>query len=1024
MDLIFHALGRRRLLLAFAGLLSLIGLLAWLHMDRQEDPFFPYRYGQILVPWAGAEPAEIERLVLNRLEEELAQLDEVREIIGTVRLGVAHVWIGMHQHIYDTESAWDRIRNAVADAERDFPPGPAPAEVHDRSMDAHAVVLALTGSDNADADLLELLDAARALRRDLFRITEISTIDIIADPGEQLLITVDPARAEALGVDAASLAAQLASRNRTLAGGTLDIQGRSLVLDPTTEFESLESLRTTPIRVADGSLMPLAEIADITLAPEQPATERMWADGRPSVGLGIVFPDNRVNAVALGRELRELVDELRADYAPLQIEQMFFQPRWVEQRLAELGTSLLLGVGVVAVILIVFMGLRMGLLVASLLPLVTLSALGLFATGGGVLHQMAIAGLVIALGMLVDNAIVMVENLQWHLDRGVNRAKACSDAVRELAMPLAAATGTTLAAFTPLLLSGGDTADFTRGIPILVMLTLTVSYFYALLVTPILGATFLRAGTSRGQATITALGRRLATLSRTRPAVILGVAALLLAGSAVLSQWLPRDFFPSTDRNQLLVDMNFPEGTRTEHSALMASSLAQDLRERPEVRQAHVFAGFSGPRFFYNLAEIPASPHLARLVLVTDSENDLPALIDQVRARASVDFPEAQVVAHRLGQGPPVNAPIEIRLFGKSARELQQATDQVMAALRATPGAVDVRHKLGTGIATLVFEIDDAEAARFGIARDEIGQLLADATRGREFSTWRLGREPVSMRIRSPEGERFPASGLEGLLIETEAGALPLGQFVSTKVRFQPAVIEHYDLRRVTSVLAETAEGVTYNQVLDDFEPELAGLELPAGVDYEIAGAAEEAGSANSALFSALPLGILLLLVFLLWQFNSFRLVAIILATVPLAAIGVVPGLLLAGQAFSFTAILGVVALVGIVVNNAIVLIDVAERGRVAGETIDAAIEQAVIRRTRPILLTTATTIAGLLPLTLTQSTLWPPMAWAIISGLISSTALTLLVIPALYRLLVGLSWSSPGSSPAMPGSKRQGSGR
>lgn len=1005
---ILFALRRRRLILAFVVLLSLIGALAWQQMNRQEDPFFPYRYGQMLVEWPGADPAEIERLVLDPLEEELAQLEEVAEIRGTVRLGVAHVWVGLQQHIYDTDTAWDRIRNAVEDAERDFPPGPGSADVRDRSMDAHAVVLVVEGSD----DLLELLDAARELRRDLFRLPQIASVDLIADPGEQLLIAIDPAVALANGLDARSLAEQLAASNRTLAGGTLQIEGRSLVLNPGTEFSSLEELRNMPIRTSSGVLMPLARVAEVTLTTAQPTTERMWSDGRPAVGLGIVFPPNRVNAVEVGKAVRTLVEQVRPDYAPLEIREMFFQPRWVEQRLSELGRSLLIGVAVVALVLIVFMGPRLGLLVASVLPLVTFSSLAIFALSGGVLHQMAIAGMVIALGMLVDNAIVMVEILQWHLDQGRSRREACAASVRELATPLAAATGTTLAAFAPLLLSSGDTADFTRGIPILVMLTLTVSYFYALLVTPILGSAVLKPSPGHSQPLIEKVGERLAEIGYRRPAVILVTTLALVMGSLFLGQWLSRDFFPSTDRNQLLVDMNFPEGTHTDHSALMASGLAAHLRQRDDVEQVHVYAGFSGPRFFYNLAQIPASPHFARLVVITAGSSEIAAIADEARARSALDVPEAQVVAHRLGQGPPINAPVEVRLYGKDTRTLQRAVDQVMAAVRATPGAVDVRHKLGAGIPTLEFTIDDAEAARFGVTREQIGQLLADVTRGREFSTWRLGREPVPMRIRSPEGELFPAQALDGLMITTSAGRLPLAQFLHTEVGFQPAVIEHFDLRRVTSVLAETADGVTYNDVLAELMPRLDQLVLPDRIELEIAGAAEEAGSANNALFSALPIGVLLLLVFLLWQFNSFRLMGIVLVTVPLAVVGVVPGLLLAGQPFGFTAMLGIVALVGIVVNNAIVLIDVAEQMRAAGESAAAAIASAVKRRTRPILLTTTTTVVGLAPLTMTDSTLWPPMAWAIISGLVSSTALTLLVIPVLYRLLMNSEPSDPDSHP------------
>jgi len=999
MSLIFTALGRWRLLLALAGLLAAMGLLAWLHMDRQEDPFFPYRYGQVLVEWPGADPAEVERLVLDPLEEELAQIEEVVEIIGTVRLGVAHVWVGIGQHIYDTDAAWDRIRNAVGDAELEFPPGPLPARVDDRSMDAHAVVLTLTGSD----DLLELLDAARELRRDLFRLPDIAAVDLIGDPGEQLLITIDPAVAAARGLDAADLAEQLAARNRTLAGGTLDIAGRSLVLDPGTEFADFAELIDTPVRIAEGELMPLSAIADVRRTVAEPATERVWHDGAPAVALGVVIPSSRVNAVRIGERIRAVVNSLRADYAPLEISEMFYQPRWVKERLSELGRSLLLGVAIVAVILLVSMGARMGLLVASLLPLVTLSALALFAVGGGTLHQIAIAGMVIALGMLVDNAIVMVENLQWHLDQGRTGREACNNAVRELAAPLAAATGTTLAAFTPLLLSAGDTADFTRGIPILVMLTLTVSYFYALFVTPILGDRVLRPRPAREQPVINAIARTLGHTGRRHPAIVLLIALALVLASGWSSQWLSRDFFPSTDRNQLLVDIRFPEGTQTTHSALAARGLADLLRARDDVDAVHVFAGFSGPRFFYNLAEIPASPHFARLVVITEDASSIDAVMDEARDRAAVEIPEAQAVAHRLGQGPSINAPVELRLYGDDSRRLQRTVDAVMAAVRATPGATDVRHSLGTGIPSLRFSIDDAEAARYGVTREQIGQLLADATRGRRFSTWRLGRDPVEMRIRSPEGERFPTEALDGLMIETDAGPMPLALFVERRIDFQPAVIEHYGLQRMTRVLAETQGEATYNDVLAALAPRFKELDLPDGVGIEYAGAAAEAGTANSALFSALPIGILLLLVFLLWQFNSFRLVAMVLVTVPLAVIGVVPGLILAGQPFGFTAMLGVVALIGIVVNNAIVLIDVAERLRAGGAVIGEAIEQAVIRRTRPILLTTATTIAGLLPLTLTRSTLWPPMAWAIISGLLASTLLTLLVIPVLYRLLMKL---------------------
>ncbi|WP_276610879.1 efflux RND transporter permease subunit [Wenzhouxiangella sp. XN24] len=992
------SLERRRLVFAAVALLSLLGLVAWLHMDRQEDPFFPYRYGQVLVSWPGADAEQIERLVLNPLQEEIAQVDEVNELRGVARLGFVQVIVGMQQQVYDTDAVWEQIRVAVDRAQRKFPDGAGPAEVLDRQMDTEGIVLAVTGSD----DLLELLEAARKLRRELFRVPDIARIEVLADPGEQLVLGIDPAVSAAWGLDAASLGAQLAARNVTLPGGALSRDGRSFVMRPQSQFRNLEELADTPVQLPSGALLPLREVATIRLEPADPPTERMWLNGRPAVGLGIVIPENRLNAVRFGERVRALIDEVRPAYAPLEIREMFYQPRWVEERLSELARSLLLGVAVVVLVLLAFMGPRLGFTVAALLPMVTLSSIAIYAIGGGVLHQMAVAGLVIALGMLVDNAIVMVENLQWHLDQGRSRKEAAVLSVRELAAPLAAATGTTLAAFTPLLLAQGNTADFTRGIPIVVMLALVVSYVYAVFATPVLAASTLRPRPVGGRERLREFGEGAGRLAIARPWSVVMVATVLVVLSSLLAGFLPRDFFPSTDRNQLVVDLRFSEGTELEYTALRANALATDLAARPSVTDVHVFAGSSGPRFYYNLVKIPRSPHLARIVAVSESRHDLPELMHWVRERAGETLPDAHVMASRLGQGPPVDAPIEIQVFAERPDELVATVEEVMRLLRATPGAIDVHNDLGAGLATVAMEIDDAAAARLGLARADVAAALAGATLGSQFSTWRAQREPLPMLIRSHQGRGFPFEALEGLpLALPDGGTVPLGQVVQMRLEWQPAVIRQWDMQRMASVLSETEEGTTYGEVIAALDPQLEKMALPPGVSLVYGGAAAEAGDANSALFQTLPIGLLLLLVFLLYQFNSFRLLGIVLVTVPLAVVGVVPGLLLARQPFSFTAILGVVALVGIVVNNAIVLIDLMRRLERDGMETARAVVIAVGRRTRPILMTTATTVAGLLPLTFTRSTLWPPLAWAIISGLVASTVLTLVVIPALYRLLM-----------------------
>ncbi|MCP1728332.1 multidrug efflux pump subunit AcrB [Natronospira proteinivora] len=984
---------QRRLIMTLALLLAVLGLLAWQNMNRQEDPFFPHRYGDILVPYPGADPEQVERLILNPLEEELAQVADIDEIRGTARLGFAHVMIGMQEHVYDTDTVWDRIRIAVDEAARQFPDAAGPASVDDRQMDTHGIVLAISGSD----DLLALRAAAKRLKRDLFQLKDIDRIELLADPGESIVVTWDDAVAEQTGLDATALGQQLAARNQTLPAGNLRVTGRSVVLDPESEFTSLASLASTPIRTARGDYIPLGELASIRHAPDEPLGEKIGLNGRPAVGLGIIVPDNRLNVVAFGETLREHIDDLRADYAPLEIEELFFQPYWVEKRLSELGFSLLLGILVVAAILFLCMGLRLGLTVSLLVPLVTFSALAVYAMGGGVLHQMAIAGMVIALGMLVDNAIVMSENIQWHLDQGRSPTEAVSRALRELATPLMAATGTTLAAFTPLLLSAGGTADFTRAIPVMVMLTLAISFLYALLVTPIFAAAILRPRPVDRREVSVIQSEKLGRFAVTRPLTVLAMAAVLVVSAGAFFSALDKTFFPSTDRNQMVVDLHFPEGTHLSHTDHAAATLGAHIQTQAGVNAVYRFSGFSGPSFYYNLIALSSQPHLARLVVEVDSVDRLDELLPWVRATALETLPDAQVAARRLGQGPPVDAPVELRVYGEDSERLGEAAEAVLAVVRDDPGSRDARHTLGEGLTSLHIQVDDARAAEYDLDRGDVARALATASRGLEISTWRAERDAMPLRIRSPEGEDFPLEGLEGLRVG-EAG-IPLSEIARIETRWQPAIIQHWDLQRMTQVLSEVVDGQTYVHVLNRVQPKLDALDLPEGTHYAIGGAAEEAGEANTELFQTLPIGALLLVIFLLVQFNSFRMMGMVLITVPLAVVGVIPGLWLADQPFSFTAILGVVALVGIVVNNAIVLLDRINRNREDGMGLDNAVAEAVGRRTRPILLTTATTVAGLFPLTLTQSTLWPPLAWAIISGLLASTLLTLVVVPALYRL-------------------------
>ena len=996
-------LENQKLVLSLVAIFSLAGLLAFFSMNRQEDPAFPYRAGQVITLFPGADPERVERLVIEPLEEQLAQVAEIDLIESVARQGVAVTDVRLHQTIYDTASAWDRVRVAMNAATADFPGGVGAPRLNDRVIGSSTIVYALTG----DADPLALADAADRLKKRLLSVSDLQDIEIFGDPGEQITVAIDDAVIARTGLSPQAIVSNLQSSNRIISGGSVRLSGASVNLKPATDYRSLDEIRATPIALPTGRTIPLGSIAHVYDSTAQPPTQRMWFDGTQAVGLELRAQRNTTNVVAFGERVRAKVDTLREEFAPLEIHEMFYQPAKTRERLANLTNSLFYSVLIIIAVLFVAMGLRMGLIVAALLPLVTLTTLAIYAFGGGVLHQIAVIAMVVSLGILVDNAIVMTENVQYHLNRGRTPAQAAVLSVRELAGPLFAATGTTLAAFVPLLLSSGGTADFTRAIPVIIMIALSVSYVFAVTLTPILSLHFLRARAfdTAEHGRLARFADRLAgfTTRYAKTMLVLGVAVLVVSFACM--RFLDQEFFPNADRNQVVIDLTLAEGTHLDTTEAATRKLEQALRGRPGVGSVHAFIGTGGPTFYYNLAQRPQSPQRSRLVVETDSlarNHEIIAWVDEFGAR---ELPQANLVGGILRQGPPVTAPIEVRVFNDDPEGLAAATEKVFSTLLSIPGARDVRHQLGTGVPSVDYEINDAVARRFGVTRVDVAQALLGRSHGLVIGQYRAGDDPVPIKLRSPQGERFDLAALETANIYAPDGShVPLLQVATPTLEMQPGAIYHRDQRRIARVYSELQPGVPYSEVLNPARQRIGALELPPGTQVTFGGEAEESAKANNAIFETAPLGIAILLFFLLFEFNSFKRVALVLLTLPFAMAGVIPGLLLLGYPFGFQPLLGIIALVGIVVNNAIVLIDVIDHRLAEGNNILDAVQEAVRRRTRPILLTTATTIAGLLPLALSDTTLWPPMAWAIITGLLASTVLTLLVLPAVCRLVLGRS--------------------
>lgn len=998
-------LGRTRLVIGLALLLSGAGALAWLTMPREEDPRLADRIGQIVAPFPGADAEQIERLVVRPIEDELASVDELKNVEVDVRTSVAVFRLELLGSVIDTETAWDRVAEAVDAGARELPEVALEPSFRHDMMNTEAVLLAVTGS----SDRLVLADEAERLRERLLRVPDVSDVVVSGDPAEQITILLDDAVARSLSLTPEGLGEVLASRNVAIPGGSLRVGDRQVTLRPGAELTSIQELAATPIPLADGSAVPLERIAEVRRTVAEPRTELARHRGMPAVTVGVIGRED-IDAVALGEAVQAAVDEYEPT-AGLAIEAIAFQPAQVEGRLTELGFSLALGVGIVALVLLLTMGARLGLVVAGIVPLVTLASLAAYAAGGGVLHQMAVAALVVSLGLLVDNAIVMAESIQRKLDEGAAPKEAARESLRALAVPLASATATTLASFVPMLLAPGTTGEFTRAIPVVVMLTLGMSYLYAVAVTPVLARLALRPSKRQGPGRVERVARRLAAAAVARPGRSLALVVLLVGASASTATLVQKDFFPASDRSQLVVSIAMPEGTHLEHTDAATRALERSLAGSAEVVAVSTFVGRSVPPFYYNLPRTPVASHLGQLVVRTRSAADVEALQARVRALAPTLLPDATVVARKLEQGPPVPAPIVVRIYGDDLHELHLAADEVRRVLRDDPRTHTVRADHGPGSPGLQLTIDDATAARHGLGRVHVASALLGHTHGRPIGSYRGGDDAVPIVIRAPAGEHAAPDALGAIGMPSGDGWVSIDALTSMETDFAPAVIHRRDRQRFVSILAEVEAGATYAAIVADLEPNLADLDLPADLRLEQGGAVESSKTANEALGSKAPLAVLLLLGVLLAQFDSFRKVAIVMVTAPLAMLGIWPGLAALGLPFGFVALLGAIALIGIVVNGGIVLIDLADRRIAEGASRHEALVDAVAIRTRPILLTTVTTVAGLTPLLFSESTLWPPMAAAMISGLLVATLLTLVAVPALYRLF----FRAPKSSTAEP---------
>jgi multidrug efflux pump subunit AcrB len=992
----------QRMIYLVIALLFANGVLAWFSTPREEDPQLAARHGIITCIFPGNTPADMERLVAKPIEDELAQVDSIKTLDTRLRSDFLFMEIRLKENVgpSDAKAAWDRVQQALDRAQKRLPETAGKPDLNRDVYDQDAVLLVLSGSK----DPLALLDESRLLKDSLQAIPGVKTVDVIASPGEQMTVRFDEAALRRHGVQLDQVLGQLKGGNAFIPSGYVRLGERKLTVLTNSYFRSVEELRTFPVQLKSGESLPLSALGTIERSTSEPEMESMRHRGERAMGLGVVAQKN-VNLQEFGKAVRKAVADIQTTpgwkASGLKAEEISYQPKYVDERIFEIGMDLLKAIFLVGGLLVLMLGLRVGSIVALQVPVVTVIAFGLFSQLGGVLNQVSLAAFILAIGLLVDNVVVMVDGVQEKLDRGFPPEEAAEQTRKEYLVPLAAGTLTTIAAFIPILASHGVTADFVRAVGVVSTIALTCSYFFCIFGTTLIASRLLKKGEARQWRFVEPLGAKLGFLARTRTkSIVLGaVAAVLVAG--VGFSFVKKQFFPLADRDMLIVELKLPEGTHYQETKAETAVLEEAISKDPRVLSVTSLIGRGVPLFYYNLPREPNAPHLAQMIVRFHSPSEAKRFKADKEGLLQSLTPYGTLIVREIAQGPPVKAPVEVRIYSRDPAKLEQAVHAALRALRTQNSLAKVHSTLGTGILALRLAVDDSSAGAYGIPRSTVSGAVLENTLGIPVTTYRGGTDPCPITLRSGPGEEVAPEALsKAYLGSTRTEDLDVGMLTRRQFEMTPSIIEHRNRMPLVSVLAELAPGASENVATAQARAAMEALPKVDGVTWEMGGAAAESGDATGALAMALPLGLFVLLMSLMFEFNSYRRIGIILMTIPLCAVGSVPGLLLTHSTFGFMTLLGFFTLAGTVIHNGIFLIDYLDRRREAGVDMDQAMTEAIQRRMRPILLTASATIVELLPLTMTRSTLWPPFAWAIIWGLAVSTLLTLLVLPSVFKLL------------------------
>ena len=1008
--------------LTFFAMLALAaaGVFAYLSLGRAEDPAFTIKQMVILVDWPGASPDEMARQVADPIERKLEDLPHLDYTQSQTQPGHTVITVSLRDDTLpkDVPGLWYQVRKKIGDITPNLPQGIQGPYFNDEFGDTYSIVYALT----ADGFTLpELKHVAEDIREQIIGtpngIQGLGKIILIGQQNERIDIQISYRKLAELGLTLTQVSTAIARENAIVDSGFVDTGHDRIRIRTRPNIDGPAALFALPIQ-ANGRLLRLGDFATITRDTVDPPTSTMRVNGHPALGLGISMADGG-NILALGQDVAARLAQITPTL-PLgvHIVRLNDQSAVVATDVADFQESFLEALAIVLVVSFISLGWRTGIVVAIAVPLVLAGVFVGMKLLGIDLQRISLGAMVIALGLLVDDAIIAVETMTVKLEQGWDRIRAGSFAYTSTAMPMLTGTLVTAAGYLPVGLAASSTGEYTQDIFRVVGLSLILSWLVAVFFVPLIGATLLpepkphEANEDIYQSPLYRRFRRVVTWCVHRRFSVIGLTVAAFVLAAIGFTRVPNQFFPASDRLEILIDVRLPEGASFAQTAAKVDALEKLVAAQPGITSYAAYTGTGTPRFFLAFSPELDQPNYAQFVINTatipDREHLLFVLNAAIDQGLTGPFADIRLRASRLELGPPVGYPVQFRVSGPDPMKLREIGGQIRTAMNTSPHLRNTSDSWGEPGKRVTIEVDQDKARLLGITSSDIATTLSTLNQGALITQYREGTDLIPVIARAIPSERQDIGAIANITIPTvqPGRAVPLSQIARIGWSLEQPVIWRRNRTPMLLVRGDTTPGiqapVATAEVLPALEP--IKVSLPPGYRIDTAGAVEESAKGSASINKVMPLMLVVMLTLLMIQMQSFSRMAMVLLTAPLGLIGVSAALLISGAPFGFVATLGFIALAGIIMRNSVILVDQIEQDITAGSTPAEAIVEATIRRSRPIVLTTAAAILALVPLAF--SVFWGPMAIAIMGGLVSATILTLCFVPALYA-----AWSRVGRS-------------